>query len=84
MLAVFLTLEVAWKKLSCHLIDLKVEFGFDSETGQILVADTIDNDSWRLRDENWRELSKEVFRQGGDLAAVADNYELVAKLASQF
>jgi len=83
MIAVFLTLEGAWKKLGCHLIDLKVEFGFDSETGKILVADTVDNDSWRLRDDQWRELSKESFRQGEPLAEVEEKYQLVAELAKK-
>jgi len=81
--AVFLTLEKAWQRLGCHLIDLKVEFGFDTATGEILVADTIDNDSWRLRDDQWRELSKESFRQGEPLAEVEEKYQLVAELAKK-
>jgi len=80
----FVILTNAWNKFGCRLIDMKIEFGESVKDGELLIADVIDNDSWRLRDANWRELSKEVFRQGGDLATVANNYELVAKLASQF
>lgn len=81
---VFYVLIKAWGKVDCRLIDMKIEFGLSDKDNQLLIADVIDNDSWRLRDKNWNELSKEVFRQGGDLATVANNYELVAKLVSQF
>lgn len=80
----FVILMSAWSKFGCHLIDMKVEFGESVKDGELLIADVLDNDSWRLRDGKWQELSKEVFRQGGDLATVANNYELVARLASQF
>ena len=63
---VFLTLEGAWNILGLHLIDLKIEFGI-TQNNEIVVADVIDNDSWRLRDQNWKELSKEAFRQGEKL-----------------
>ena len=45
----FLALEKAWQLEGGTLVDLKVEFGFDSK-GHLLLADVIDNDSWRVAD----------------------------------
>jgi phosphoribosylaminoimidazole carboxylase/phosphoribosylaminoimidazole-succinocarboxamide synthase len=80
---VFLVLEGAWNTLGLHLIDLKIEFGIDPNSGEVVVADVIDNDSWRLKDQNWQELSKEAFRQGEELAEVEKKYGTVAKLMEQ-
>ena len=44
---VFGLLEGAWAALDVALIDLKIEFGRDGD-GRLLVADMIDNDSWRI------------------------------------
>jgi phosphoribosylaminoimidazole-succinocarboxamide synthase len=43
----FLVLEKAWQLEGGTLVDLKVEFGFDTK-GDLLLADVIDNDSWRV------------------------------------
>jgi phosphoribosylaminoimidazole carboxylase/phosphoribosylaminoimidazole-succinocarboxamide synthase len=80
---VFLVLEGAWNTLGLHLIDLKIEFGIDPNSGEVVVADVIDNDSWRLRDQNWQELSKEAFRQGEKLDEVERKYGVVATLVEQ-
>jgi len=79
---VFLVLEGAWNTMGLHLIDLKIEFGIDP-LGNLVVADVIDNDSWRLRDPNWQELSKEAFRQGEKLTEVEQKYGIVATLVEQ-
>ncbi len=62
---------------------MKIEFGLDVD-GNLLVSDVIDNDSWRLRDADWKELSKEAFRQGETLDEVEKNYSYVATLTQNF
>ena len=78
----FLILEGAWNNLGYRLIDFKIEFGVDIH-GKLLVADVIDNDSWRLRTPDWKELSKQTFREGHLLQNVQENYMHVAAIIDQ-
>ncbi len=80
---VFLILEGAWNTLGLRIIDIKIEFGINSN-GKLLVADVIDNDSWRLRTHDWQELSKQAFRDGESLPDVEKKYGTVAKLTEGF
>jgi phosphoribosylaminoimidazole-succinocarboxamide synthase len=89
-IAVFCILEVALYELEIVLWDMKIECGYDSATGQILVADDITNDSWRIRFRDEQEFKdKQVYRDlakvtDGDLEKLADNYAWVAEKTSHF
>lgn len=78
----FLVLEKAWQLQGAKLVDLKVEFGRDCD-GHLLLADVIDNDSWRVL-ENDRYIDKQVYRDGGSLDDVVAKYGHVADVTSQF
>jgi phosphoribosylaminoimidazole carboxylase/phosphoribosylaminoimidazole-succinocarboxamide synthase len=78
----FLVLEKAWQLEGRALVDFKVEFGFDSK-GRLLLADVIDNDSWRVI-ESGSYIDKQVYRDGGALGDVAAKYRLVAEITGRF
>ena len=86
---VFETLERAWASVDVTLVDLKIEFGRDAQ-GHLLVADVIDNDSWRLwpGGDKTRMLDKQVYRNlkevtPEEMQGVADRYALVADLTGK-
>jgi phosphoribosylaminoimidazole-succinocarboxamide synthase len=82
----FMLLEEAWKKFDVELVDMKIEMGRDKNTGDILIADVIDNDSWRIwpgGDPN-KQLDKQSFRDGESLSNVEDKYSIVTKYTEQF
>ncbi len=78
----FLILEKAWQLQNRKLVDMKVEFGIDT-TGQLLLADVIDNDSWRVI-EDGAYIDKQIYRDGGGLSDVVRSYRLVEQLTAQF
>jgi len=76
----FEILRAKWENLELRLVDCKVEFGFDSD-GTLLLADVIDNDSWRLLEKGGEHLDKQNYRDGKPLTKVAENYKKVAGLS---
>src|SRR3954452_2581362 len=78
----FLALEKAWQLEGGTLVDLKVEFGYDTK-GRLLLAYVIDNDSWRVV-ESGAYIDKQVYRDGGALDDVAEKYRRVAGITGHF
>ena len=79
----FLVLEKAWQLQGKRLVDFKVEFGLGPK-GQLLLADVIDNDSWRVLDNDGQYIDKQVYRDGGSLDEVARKYLMVSELTNGF
>ncbi|MBI4239569.1 AIR carboxylase family protein [Candidatus Uhrbacteria bacterium] len=79
---VFYLLEKAFQLRDFVLHDLKLEFGIDSE-GRLLLADVVDNDSWRLT-RNGTEYSKQAYRDGEQLNVVKRLYEVVTEHTGKF
>lgn len=78
----FSVIGEAWHAAGGRLVDYKVEFGTDSK-GQLLLADVIDNDSWRvIIDEE--HVDKQLYRDGKSLAYVEARYRLVMDLTGRF
>lgn len=73
------TLEAFFATNGFKLIDFKIEFGV-TQDGKVVISDVIDNDSWRLRDQNWNDVSKQSFRDGEEMSEIEDKYALVAAL----
>jgi phosphoribosylaminoimidazole-succinocarboxamide synthase len=92
-----LTFEIlahAWRRHNTLLVDLKVEFGRlagGEGRGNLVLADVIDNDSWRIWPQGREELmlDKQMYRNlaevtPADLDVVRENYERVAELVGSF
>lgn len=80
----FEVIEDAWKQQGGVYIDVKIECGFDRETGDLLVADVIDSDSGRLRFGEV-DMSKQSYRDGtATLPEIKKKYDEVAALTDRF
>ncbi len=92
-----LTFEIlahAWRKREVLLVDLKIEFGRvvgGPDKGQLVIADVIDNDAWRIWPQGREELmlDKQMYRNlpevnDAALERVKAAYEQVADLVGTF
>ncbi|KAL6734724.1 hypothetical protein Aduo_005232 [Ancylostoma duodenale] len=87
---IFRALEKAWSKADCVLIDMKVEYGVTTD-GKIVLADVIDNDSWRVwpHGDKRLQLDKQFYRDIKEVTSEAlqqliSNYEKVMDLTAGF
>jgi len=91
---VYEILAHAWRRHDTLLVDLKIEFGRIASgegKGQLVVADVIDNDAWRIWPQGREELmlDKQLYRNlpvvtPADLATIRANYERVAEIVGTF
>jgi phosphoribosylaminoimidazole-succinocarboxamide synthase len=91
---VFEILAHAWRRHETLLVDLKIEFGRLIGTegrGNLVIADVIDNDSWRIWPQGREELmlDKQIYRNleivdEPALEGVKQAYERVADLVGTF
>jgi phosphoribosylaminoimidazole-succinocarboxamide synthase len=69
-------LQAFFLNIGLKLIDFKVEFGVDKETGKVILADEISPDTCRLWDvETGEKMDKDRFRR--DLGNVEETYQVV-------
>jgi hypothetical protein len=90
----FEILAHAWRRHDTLLVDLKLEFGRligGEGRGSLVIADVIDNDSWRVWPQGREDLmlDKQLYRNlpevtPADLVTVRDNYESVAEMVGTF
>jgi phosphoribosylaminoimidazole-succinocarboxamide synthase len=84
----------AWRRRDALLVDLKLEFGrlaSGEGKGELVIADVIDNDSWRVWPQGREDLmlDKQLYRNletvsSADLDRVRGNYETVADVVGTF
>ncbi len=84
----------AWRRRDALLVDVKIEFGRIASgegKGQLIIADVVDNDSWRVWPQGREELmlDKQLYRNletvtPDDLDRVRANYEQVADIVGTF
>ncbi len=92
---VFTVIEAAWSKQDVTLVDLKIECGMTTD-GKIVVADVIDNDSWRIwpGGDKSQMKDKQVYRnlkdsddpkaKAKELGKIKENYSWVTEATAAF
>ena len=86
MIPCFEIIEKAWKKFNVDLIDMKIEVGYQTEDKKLVIADVIDNDSWRIwpNGDPKQQLDKQSFRDGEALTEVQEKYRIVTEYTKKF
>lgn len=84
---IFLILEEAFRKQNITLIDMKCEFGIDTN-GNVRLGDVIDNDSWRIELDG-ELIDKQVYRDAKEMTEaiigkLKENYAFVAQVTGNF
>lgn len=86
-LPTFFAIEQLWRSIKIDgkpvtLADMKIEVGRRKSDGKIILADVIDNDSWRVwpGGDPANQMDKQIFRDGGSLDSVYENYKKVTAL----
>jgi len=75
-------LKHAWETQGGCLIDFKIECGINAN-GEVVVADVIDFDSWRVM-LHGKPLSKQIYRDGGSDEDVMHAMRLTAQVTKGF
>ena len=86
MIPCFEIIEKAWKKFNVDLVDMKIEVGYQTEDKKLVIADVIDNDSWRIwpNGDPKQQLDKQSFRDGESLTEVQEKYRIVTEYTKDF
>ena len=69
-----------FKELGLDLVDFKVEFGYDVETGVIMLCDEFSQDTCRLQDEHGNSVDKDIFRRGESDEEVSEVYQKLVSM----
>ena len=80
---VFLFLEGLFQVFGFRMADFKIEFGF-TEDGELVIADVIDQDSWRLLTRDYSSYSKQAYRDNEALDEVVKKYLIIARMSEFF
>lgn len=62
-----------FKEFELTLVDFKVEFGIDAETGELILCDEFSPDTCRLWDKDGKSYDKDVFRK--NMGNVSETYK---------
>ncbi len=86
LLPAFKILEDKLKEENIALVDIKFEIGKRKDNGEFVIADVVDNDSWRIwpNGDPKAQLDKQGFREGDGLDDVMKNYKIVTQITETF
>lgn len=79
-------LEKKLQEADIALVDIKFEIGRRVDNGALVIADVVDNDSWRIwpKGDPKAQLDKQGFRDGDGIDDVLKNYKIVTQITETF